>query len=117
MNTTTTAPRPFASPEEFFAECGLHEIFGQWAAKVRRRSAMSSAGFRLDRYEHIPEHRIGVLAGSRPLAEEPRTTRRIRRAVVRSFQREGLVVRSDMVAVYWGQTRVRVHLGILEPEA
>lgn len=78
---------------------------------------MSSAGFRLDRCEQVAAHKLTILAGSRPLAEETRTTRRIRRVVVESFRSDGLNVRSDMVAIYWGRSRVRVHVGVLESEA
>ena len=55
-----------------------------------------------------------MLAGSRPLVEEPRTTRRIRKAMVRTFQDQGFNVRPDMVAIYWGRSQVRVHIAILE---
>lgn len=75
---------------------------------------MISAGFRLDRCEQVPTHDLTILAGSRPLAEEPRTTQNIRRAVARSFRHEGFNVRTDMIAVYWSQTRVRIHLAVLE---
>lgn len=113
MSTTATA-RPFTSPEEFFAECDLHRLFDEWAADHRRRCAMTSAGFQLDRCEHVPTHVLTILAGSRPLADENRSTLRIRRAIVHSFQHEGLRVRTDMVAVHWGRSRVRVHVAVLE---
>jgi hypothetical protein len=114
MNSTSSAYRPFASPEEFVAVCKLNEFFEQWAASVRRRSALFLAGFRLERTEHVPEHRMTILKGSRPLVEEPRTTRRIKQAILTSFQHEGLRVRSDLVSIYWGQTRVWVHIAVLE---
>lgn len=114
MNPTATAT-PFASPEEFFEQCDLYRLFDEWAADHRRQAAMISVGFHLDRHEKVKEHHLCILAGSRPLAEETRSTRRIRREIVQSFRSEGMCVRSDMVAVYWGQGRVRVHVGVLEP--
>lgn len=111
-----TASRPFTSPEEFFAQWDLYRLFNQWAANTRRRSAMTSAGLRLDRCEHVPTHALTMLAGFRPLAEETRAAKRIRKAVVQSFRHEGLAIRCDIIAVYWGRSRVRVHVGVLEPQ-
>jgi hypothetical protein len=114
MSTATTPSPPFASAQEFFDECNLHEVFGNWAADVRRRSAMAVAGFHMERCEHIPEHCLTVLAGSCQMLDELRTTRRIKKAILRSFRHEGFSVRGDMVAIYRGRTRVQVHVAILE---
>jgi hypothetical protein len=115
---TGTSPdclRPFANAEEFLVESGLLEKWTNEGIQCALRSAMANAGFRLDRTERIFDHRLTILLGSRAIPEEPRKTRHIRRAVVRSFRQGGFGVRSDLVSVYWGRTRVRVHVGLLEP--
>jgi hypothetical protein len=114
MRTTPTTLHSFASVEEFLAQSGLLEKWDKEAIQCRLRAAMASVGFTLVRTEHIPQHRLTLLDASRPLAQEFRLTRNIRKSIVRTFQGQGFDVRTGLVAVYWGRNWVRIHVGVLQ---
>jgi hypothetical protein len=100
-------------PGEFLAESGLLEKWAKEGLQCSLRTAMDNAGFRLERTEHIPQHGMTLVVGVGGIAQELRTTRRIKKEVLRSFQDRGFNVRNDMIDVDRGSA-VRVHVAVLE---
>lgn len=102
------------SPEEFLVKSGLLAKWAKEGLRCSMRAAMDNAGFKLERIEHVAQHGMTILKGSRPLIQETRTTRRIKKALLHSFQEGGFSLRLDMIGIDRARTQVRVHVAVFE---